>query len=67
MAIPAPWPEPARRQQSFDAMRALFDALRPRHPHLDTLSMGMTDDLELAIAGGSTLVRVGTALFGERD
>ena len=51
---------------SFAAMRELFNSLRPDYPSLDTLSMGMSDDLELAIAQGSTLVRVGTALFGPR-
>ena len=47
-------------------MRALFDALAANHPRIDTLSMGMSDDLEQAIAEGATLVRVGTALFGPR-
>jgi len=47
-------------------MKGLFDALAARHPTVDTLSMGMSDDLELAVAEGATLVRVGTALFGER-
>jgi PLP dependent protein len=66
MAIPAPTPDPARRD-AFRRMRALFDALRTSHPHADTLSMGMSDDFELAIAEGATMVRVGTALFGKRD
>jgi uncharacterized pyridoxal phosphate-containing UPF0001 family protein len=47
-------------------MRALFDALRAAHPQVDTLSMGMSDDIELAVAEGATMVRVGTALFGAR-
>ena len=47
-------------------MRALFDALRMQHSTLDTLSMGMSDDYELAIACGATEVRVGSALFGPR-
>jgi hypothetical protein len=47
-------------------MKGLFDALAARHPGIDTLSMGMSEDLELAIAEGATLVRVGTALFGGR-
>lgn len=50
----------------FRAARTLLDSLRARHHELDTLSMGMSDDLELAIAEGSTMVRVGTALFGPR-
>lgn len=66
MAIPAPFPDMARRRDSFRRMRALFDALRERHPSCDTLSMGMSADAALAIAEGATMVRVGTALFGER-
>ncbi len=63
-------PEPA---EGFEAQRtvhlrarALFDQLRTHGLALDTLSMGMTSDLEAAIAAGSTLVRVGTAIFGGR-
>jgi len=67
MAIPAPHPEPERRREAFARMRALFDSLRARHPGVDTLSMGMSDDAELAIAEGATMVRIGTALFGARN
>lgn len=67
MAIPAPHPDPDRRREAFRRMRALFDALAAQYPQVDTLSMGMSDDLELAIAEGATMVRVGTALFGQRD
>jgi pyridoxal phosphate enzyme (YggS family) len=66
MAIPAPLPDLDRRRAAFARMKGLFDALAARHPTVDTLSMGMSDDLELAVAEGATLVRVGTALFGER-
>jgi PLP dependent protein len=66
MAIPAPTPDPAQRHDAFRRMRALFDELRARHADVDTLSMGMSDDFELAIAEGATMVRIGTALFGER-
>jgi len=66
MAIPAPLADPARRRDAFRRMRALFDALAARHPGIDTLSMGMSGDFELAIAEGATMVRVGTALFGPR-
>lgn len=66
MAIPEPFPDVARRRASFRAMRALFDTLCERHPACDTLSMGMSADLETAIAEGATMVRVGTALFGPR-
>lgn len=66
MAIPAPFPEAARRQAAFARMRALYDALAADHPQVDTLSMGMSADFAQAIAAGATLVRVGTALFGAR-
>ncbi len=63
-------PEPAERVEDQLAVhrraRSLFDALRAQGLPLDTLSMGMTGDLEAAIAAGSTMVRVGTALFGGR-
>jgi len=67
MAIPAPLPDLDRRRAAFHRMRALFDILATRHPSMDTLSMGMSEDFELAIAEGATLVRVGTALFGARQ
>lgn len=66
MAIPRPDPDPARRREAFARMRALYGQLQATCPDLDTLSMGMSDDLELAIAEGATLVRVGSALFGPR-
>ncbi len=66
MAIPAPSPDSEVRRAAFQAMRALFDQLRLRFPSMDTLSMGMSDDAELAVSEGSTMVRIGTALFGPR-
>ena len=66
MAVPAPHPDVARRAEAFRRMRALFETLRGRHPGADTLSMGMSEDFELAIACGATEVRVGSALFGPR-
>ncbi|KFL37019.1 YggS family pyridoxal phosphate-dependent enzyme [Arenimonas donghaensis] len=66
MAIPAPHPDPARRRDAFGRLRALFVQTAARHPEIDTLSMGMSEDFELAIAEGATLVRIGTALFGPR-
>lgn len=60
MAIPAPG-----MKGDFEKMKKLYDALR-EELRFDTLSMGMSDDLEAAIAHGSTMVRVGTAIFGER-
>jgi pyridoxal phosphate enzyme (YggS family) len=67
MAIPAPAPDLARRRTAFARMRRLFEALRSVHAPVDTLSMGMSDDFELAIAEGATMVRAGTALFGARQ
>ncbi|WP_374473612.1 YggS family pyridoxal phosphate-dependent enzyme [Arenimonas sp.] len=66
MAIPEPHPDPARRRDSFRRLKALHDEVAAAHPGVDTLSMGMSDDFEAAIAEGSTLVRIGTALFGPR-
>ncbi len=66
MAIPAPSPDLTARRDAFRRMRVLFDALRGTHAGIDTLSMGMSDDFELAIAEGATMVRIGTALFGAR-
>ena len=66
MAIPAPHADIARRREAFRAMRALFDALQARHPGIDTLSMGMSEDYVPAIEEGATMVRIGSALFGAR-
>lgn len=66
MAIPAPLDLP-RRRAAFRRMRMLFDTLAAAHAGIDTLSMGMSDDFELAIAEGATMVRVGSALFGARS
>ena len=66
MAIPAPWPDAARRQQAFRRMYQAQQALAHLHPSADTLSMGMSGDYAEAIAEGATMVRIGTALFGAR-
>lgn len=66
MAIPAPYPDLARRRRAFQRMRALYESLSHRYPQADTLSMGMSEDFELAIAEGATLIRIGSALFGSR-
>lgn len=66
MAIPEPSSDPQQQRQPFARMRALFDDLRHTDHQIDTLSMGMSDDLEAAVAEGSTMVRVGTAIFGSR-
>lgn len=66
MAIPPAETDPARQRAWFAMLHRLFLESRARHPELDTLSMGMSADLEAAIAEGTTQVRIGTALFGER-
>ena len=66
MAIPAPTANAAVQRAAFRQVREQFEALRAKGYVLDTLSMGMSGDLEAAILEGATIVRVGTALFGER-
>ena len=67
MAIPAPTSDVQQQRLAFAQVHALFDALNQRGLKLDTLSMGMSGDLEAAIAEGATIVRVGTAIFGPRQ
>jgi pyridoxal phosphate enzyme (YggS family) len=67
MAIPEPEADAARQRVPLAAMRALFDRLRAAGFDIDTLSMGMSADLESAVLEGSTMVRIGTAIFGERE
>lgn len=67
MAIPEPTRDAALQRSRFAEMRQLLAQLQERHPGLDTLSMGMSDDLEAAIAEGATMVRIGTAIFGTRQ
>lgn len=66
MTIPRPTENTVELRQQFKAMRACFDALNAQGYALDTLSMGMSDDYEIAIEEGATMVRVGSALFGAR-
>ncbi len=66
MALPAPNPNPALQHQAHHGLKVLFDQLIAQGFELDTLSMGMSADLEAAIAEGATMVRVGTAIFGGR-
>lgn len=66
MAIPEPTEDFAAQRLAFRCLRERFEALRAEGLPLDTLSMGMSHDLEAAIAEGATMVRVGTAIFGER-
>ncbi len=66
MSIPEPAPDFVAACALFQSVRAVFDTLNANGFGLDTLSMGMSHDLEAAIHAGSTLVRVGTAIFGGR-
>ncbi len=66
MAIPSSALDDAGQTLAFTQMRQLFEQLKPLAPQMDTLSMGMSGDLETAIAQGSTMVRIGTAIFGAR-
>lgn len=66
MAVPEPTPDEALQRRRFRQLRELRDRLNRDGFAMDTLSMGMSADLEAAIAEGATLVRVGTAIFGER-
>jgi len=66
MAIPAPAEDLAGQRRPFARLRELRDTLNDRGLALDTLSMGMSDDLEAAILEGATQIRIGTALFGPR-
>lgn len=67
MCIPEPAPDFAAACEVFGRARTAFEQLQQAGLALDTLSMGMSDDLEAAIASGSTLVRVGSAIFGRRS
>jgi len=66
MALPKPQHDPALQRRGFATLRGILERLRKTGLPLDTLSMGMTDDLAAAIAEGATQVRIGTALFGPR-
>ena len=66
MAIPEPTTDSAIQHAQFRLLRELYDQLNAQGYALDTLSMGMSGDLEAAIQEGATLVRIGAAIFGER-
>ena len=66
MAIPRPAEDFEAQRTPFRLLREILDDLNAKGLALDTLSMGMTDDLEAAVAEGATIVRVGTAIFGPR-
>ncbi|MBT8551373.1 YggS family pyridoxal phosphate-dependent enzyme [Polynucleobacter paneuropaeus] len=73
MAIPEPTSDPMSQAKAFGAVEDCFKRIQAKYSkeagfqEFDTLSMGMSDDMEAAIAYGSTIVRVGTAIFGKRD
>lgn len=67
MAIPEATDDGEALRSQLLELKQLFDRMAEKYPGIDTLSMGMSNDLELAVACGSTLVRVGTAIFGSRN
>lgn len=66
MAIPAPDVSDAQQRQTLSTLKQTFDRLAVNRSQFDTLSVGMSNDMQLAIAHGSTMVRIGTAIFGAR-
>ena len=67
MAIPAPESDYQRQLAVCQQMAQALEQLKKDYPSVDTLSLGMSDDMDAAIAAGSTMVRIGTAIFGARD
>lgn len=67
MAIPENTDDEQQLITTFQQLYDCFLRLQSRYPSIDTLSMGMSNDMQLAIANGSTMVRIGTAIFGERN
>ncbi|MBE0366845.1 hypothetical protein PAUR_a0098 [Pseudoalteromonas aurantia 208] len=67
MTITKNTPDKAKQLEYFQQMRACFDRLKDQYPQVDTLSMGMSGDLESAITAGTTMVRIGTDIFGKRQ
>jgi pyridoxal phosphate enzyme (YggS family) len=67
MAIPEPTPDVQLQRARFATLKGIFDAMKLNGFDVDTLSMGMSDDMEAAIAEGATMVRIGTAIFGARQ
>ncbi len=66
MTIPPASDDPVEQRRWFAEARAVYERLRADHPAVDTLSMGMSGDMEAAIIEGSTMIRIGSALFGPR-
>jgi pyridoxal phosphate enzyme (YggS family) len=67
MAIPAAEPDLDSQRIAFRVLAQEYSRLKPRYAQFDTLSMGMSNDFEAAIAEGSTLIRIGTGIFGPRS
>jgi uncharacterized pyridoxal phosphate-containing UPF0001 family protein len=67
MAIPEPEQDVARQREPFRQLRVLYEYLRAEGLPLDTLSIGMSADMDAAIAEGATIVRIGSAIFGNRN
>jgi pyridoxal phosphate enzyme (YggS family) len=67
MAIPRTTANPRVQHENFRRLREILQTLKSRGHTVDTLSMGMSNDMESAIAEGATIVRIGTAIFGPRD
>lgn len=67
MVIPAPESDPKKQLDVFKRVEAIFLKLKQQYSSIDTLSMGMSDDMMSAISAGSTMVRIGTAIFGNRN
>lgn len=67
MSIPAAVASYEEQLIAFNQLKDLFEAIKAQYPQVDTLSMGMSGDMEAAIEAGSTMVRIGTAIFGARD
>jgi pyridoxal phosphate enzyme (YggS family) len=67
MAIPEATADTGLQRSRFSQVRILFEQMKSKGLPMDTLSMGMSDDMEAAIAEGATLVRIGTAIFGQRS
>lgn len=69
MAIPAPTHDQSQQRRQFGLVRQTYEELKqtlPQAAHMDTLSMGMSDDYAAAIAEGATIIRIGSAIFGMR-
>jgi len=67
MAIPAKADTLTAQRATFNKIHQALQMLQKSHPEMDTLSMGMSNDMEAAIAEGSTILRIGTAIFGARN